>query len=194
MIKSTREALKSAALELFLEAGYAKATIGAIEEAAGLAPRAGAFYRYFKSKEALLEEVALERITETPDMFGFEKLVELGDTRAELILIAQTYESAIERQARYWPLIDELRRMNVGVEFEHAANNDMLDALCDWIATKRVGREAEREPLSRLCIIIFGSPLFYFGKAQQGIDLDTVERDKLIDDWASLWAQYLDRS
>ena len=46
---NTRDRLKEAALPLFAERGYAATSIAAIEAAAGLAPRAGAFYRHFPS-------------------------------------------------------------------------------------------------------------------------------------------------
>ncbi len=78
---NTRERIKAVALPLFAEQGFAATSIAAIESAAGLAPRAGAFYRHFSSKEALFEEIARERITETPDEFDFEGLRAFGDTR-----------------------------------------------------------------------------------------------------------------
>ncbi len=82
----TARRIKEAALGLFAERGFARTSVGAIEEAAGLAPRAGAFYRHFESKEALFEELALERVTETPDEFDFEGLKSFGDTRKGFLL------------------------------------------------------------------------------------------------------------
>ena len=58
---NTRDRIKAAALPLFAAQGFAATSIAAIERAAGLAPRAGAFYRHFDSKEALFEELAAER-------------------------------------------------------------------------------------------------------------------------------------
>jgi AcrR family transcriptional regulator len=51
----TRERLLTAALRLFAERGYANVGVGDVERAVGLAPRRGALYRHFSSKEALLE-------------------------------------------------------------------------------------------------------------------------------------------
>jgi AcrR family transcriptional regulator len=50
-----REAILSAALELFVERGFHGASVPAIAERAGIA--AGTMYRYFPSKEALVNEL-----------------------------------------------------------------------------------------------------------------------------------------
>jgi AcrR family transcriptional regulator len=55
---NTRDRIMQAALKLFVEQGYQKTSIARIETEAGLAPRAGAFYRHFESKQALLVEIA----------------------------------------------------------------------------------------------------------------------------------------
>lgn len=54
MVKTTSDKIYKSALRLFAEKGYKGASIGAIEEAVGLAPRAGGFYRHFASKEDIL--------------------------------------------------------------------------------------------------------------------------------------------
>ena len=97
-MSETRNRIKEAALALFLENGFARTSIGAIEKKAGLAPRAGAFYRHFSGKAELLGELAREKISETPDEFDFEGLMALKDTRAELLMIARTYERTGRRQ------------------------------------------------------------------------------------------------
>ena len=53
---NTKEKLMQAAVKLFVEHGYQKTSIASIEKEAGLVPRAGAFYRHFESKQALVEE------------------------------------------------------------------------------------------------------------------------------------------
>lgn len=52
---ATREALKTAALEQFAEAGFPDTSIAAITHAAGVAH--GTFYVHYPSKEALLDEL-----------------------------------------------------------------------------------------------------------------------------------------
>ncbi|MEM7017177.1 MAG: TetR/AcrR family transcriptional regulator [Pseudomonadota bacterium] len=188
---NTREKIKDAALALFSEKGFAKTSIAAIESAAGLAPRAGAFYRHFESKAALFEELARERLTETPDEFDFEGLQSFGDTRAELISLARQFEVAAKRQKPYTRLIEEVRLIDSGKAFEIEANDAMLKALMRWVATKPAGVTLEQQNLAALTMSIFGGWLFYLTKQQQGVELDTVTRDVMLKDWAALWAGIL---
>jgi len=191
---NTRERIKAAALPLFAEQGFAATSIAAIETAAGLAPRAGAFYRHFDSKQALFEVVARERITETPGEFDFEGLKAFGDTRAELVALARRFEVAAERQRPYLRLIEESRLTDAGRSFEQAANDAMLRALMDWVATKAAADGLDTGRLATLTMNVFGSWLFYLTKRQQGVELAVLDRDTLLEDWASRWAGTLDRA
>ena len=189
---NTRDRIKDAALPLFAAQGFAGTSIAAIEAAAGLVPRAGAFYRHFRGKEALLEELALERVTETPDEFDFDGLEAFGDTRAELIALARQFEAASERQRPYLRLIEEARRTASGRDFEASANDAMLEALMGWVAGKPAGAGLSADKLAALTLSAFGGWLFYLTKHQQDVRLDRVDRDVMLKDWAALWADILD--
>ncbi len=191
---NTRERIKAAALPLFAERGFAATSIAAIESAAGLAPRAGAFYRHFPGKAALFEELAREHITETPDEFDFEGLSGFGDTRAELVALARRFELAARRQQPYLRVIEEIRLTASGRAFERQANEAMLQALMEWVARKPAAAGLGTARLAALTLEVFGSWLYYLGKRQQGIDLDAVSRDVLLDDWAGRWSGQLDRA
>ena len=188
----TKENLKSSALKLFLKKGYTKTTIGEIESAAGLAPRAGSFYRHFRGKQELLIEIAKTHITEQPSEFDFTQINSLGNTRAELILIAQIYENASYRQKNYLPLIEEIRRTKVGRKFEQNANQEMLHALIAWISTKPAAKSLNDKQLAALAMSVFGGWLFYLTKLQQGVTLDEVERDSMLNGWVDIWSHFLD--
>ena len=87
--ETTRDRLVSAAMRLFAARGYTGTTVGQIEAAAGLAPRSGALYQYFKGKRELLD-AAVERHAESLDqMQAATDLMPLGDLRAELTLMAR---------------------------------------------------------------------------------------------------------
>jgi AcrR family transcriptional regulator len=191
---NTRDRIKGAALPLFAERGFAATSIAAIESAAGLAPRAGAFYRHFPSKEALFEELAREHITETPDEFDFEGLEGFDDTRAELVALARRFELAAERQRPYLRVIEEIRLTPSGRAFERQANEAMLQALMEWVARKPAAAGLGKARLAALTLDVFGSWLFYLGKRQQGVDLDAVSRDVLLDEWANRWSGLLDQA
>ena len=189
---NTRERLKHAALSLFAARGFARTSIAAIEKAAGLAPRAGAFYRHFAGKQALFEELAREQITETPDEFDLEGIRAFSDTRAELVALARQFEVAAERQRPYLRLIEEVRLTPAGRRFEQDANAAMLEALSGWIAMKPAAAGVSPAALAALTISVFGGWLFYLGKRQQGMELAAIDRDTLLDLWASHWARTLD--
>ena len=52
--ESTRERIVTEAMRLFARRGFRGTTVGEIEQAAGLAPRAGGLYKHFRSKEEVL--------------------------------------------------------------------------------------------------------------------------------------------
>lgn len=58
----TRDRILSESLRLFASKGYAGVTVVEIEEAAGLAPGRGGFYRHFRDKEAVLRAAIAEEI------------------------------------------------------------------------------------------------------------------------------------
>ena len=88
-VPNTRERIVTEAMRLFAEHGFRGTTVGQIEEAAGLAPRAGGLYKHFRSKEAVLE-AGIER-----NVSGIEliepalEMLPLGDPRAELTLVGR---------------------------------------------------------------------------------------------------------
>ncbi len=191
---STKEKIKDSAIRLFLKNGYAGTTIGEIESGAGVAPRAGTFYRHFKSKQELLIEIAKTQISESASEFNFAQISSLGNTRAELMLIAQLYEKATERQIRFLPLIEELRKTRFGKKHEKAANEEMLQALVGWISQKPRTQSLDPQQLASLAMVVFGGWLFYLTKFAQGVTLNHFDRDQLINDWADIWSNYLDQT
>lgn len=190
---NTKERIKQAALKLFSEQGYVKTSIGAIEKEAGLAPRAGAFYRHFESKQALFHDLARSHIAEQEEEFDLDGLRAFNDTRAELISLAQAYEKASRRQAPYLRLIEEFRNTVGGIEAESDVNDEMLQMLMRWVASKPAGRRLKKRRLASLTMCIFGGWLFYMTKMQQGITVPILDRDDLLDTWATTWANVLDQ-
>ncbi len=95
---TTRQRIVDAAVELFARQGYARTTVGQIEAAAGLTPRAGGFYKHFPSKDAVLE-IALEQQTEAVDavVAGLDERP-LGDTPAEVRLLARVAMHELDQE------------------------------------------------------------------------------------------------
>jgi AcrR family transcriptional regulator len=95
-----RERLLDAAMELFARHGFAGTSVGAIEQAAGLAPRSGALYQYFAGKDELLVAAVERKMQTLDDLGGALEMLPLGDLRSELRLLARwNLRSLAERDA-----------------------------------------------------------------------------------------------
>jgi AcrR family transcriptional regulator len=188
---NTKDRILQAALKLFVAHGYQKTSIARIETEAGLVPRAGAFYRHFESKQALLEEVAKSYISETPEGFGLDRLADFGDTRSELVAIARSYEEAMIRQKPFARLIEEVRLLDFGADLQNELDTDMMVALVAWIRGKPAAKGMSRKQQSALVISVLGSWLFYLSMVRQGLPVDSL-RDTLLDEWATDCASILD--
>jgi AcrR family transcriptional regulator len=189
---NTKDRIMQAALELFLQQGYQKTSIARIETEAGLAPRAGAFYRHFDSKETLLVELARAYVSETPEDFGLDRLAAFGDTRSELVAIALKYEEAMIRQKPFARLIEEIRLLDFGADLQQELNTDMMDGLVTWVSEKPAGKGLSDKQTGALLISVFGGWIFYLFKAQQDVTMGPLDRDTMLDGWATLWASILD--
>jgi AcrR family transcriptional regulator len=99
MTTPTRERVMDAALRLFADQGYDETPVGEIERAAGLAPRAGGFYRHFASKEAVLEAVLTREVESLGSFQELQRLLPLGDRRAELALLCRWALAELDRKA-----------------------------------------------------------------------------------------------
>lgn len=85
----TRRRILDAALRLFSERGYRATRVRDIEEAAGLSPKAGGFYRHFASKREVLEAALQHYADQALQSETALALLPLGDLRAELTLVAR---------------------------------------------------------------------------------------------------------
>jgi len=189
-VRSTRERLREEALRLFVEKGYAATTIADIERAAGLAPRTGGFYRHFASKIELAAEVGRESVIETRADLGFDGVLPLGDTRAELVLIAKGYRQAADRQAPLMDLIIELRKHEEIRALEQQVTDDLLVALLDWLGEKKLARRKSRAQRTALLMNVFGGWFFYLSK--RGAIEAGVTEEIMLEEWADFWARALD--
>lgn len=189
---NTKDRIMQAALKLFLERGYQKTSIAGIETEAGLVPRAGAFYRHFDGKQALLVEMAKAFVSETPEDFGFDRLADFGDTRSELVAIALKYEEAMIRQKPFARLIEEIRLLDFGAELQDELDTDMMAGFVVWLSEKPAAKGLSQKQIAALLISVFGGWLFYIHKVQQDANVDALDRDTMLDEWASRWASILD--
>ncbi len=142
---STRDRLLAAGSALIAERGFNGVSVGDIEAAVGLAPRRGALYKHFPSKQALVEAAIEERINGVDDISGVVEWLTtdeaLADLRGSLRLIAQValdelarekhVNQIIEKDGNRFPeLRDRMRREMVEPGFRYAER-----ALTAWVET-----------------------------------------------------------
>jgi AcrR family transcriptional regulator len=191
-VADTREKLRNAGFKLFVERGYEGTSIADIERAAGLAPRAGGFYRHFPSKAALAAEIGEASIIETRNDLGFDTTFPLGDTRAELILIAKGYRRAFERQAPLMGLISEVRSLPEIRDLENRVDLDLAQAFVAWLSGKPRAKGKSRADLIGLTLAIVGSWTFYLQKRGSAACPAALTEERMLEQWADLWTAVLD--
>ena len=64
----------------------------------------------------------------------------------------------------------------------------------EWVATKAAAEGLDTDRLAALTLNVFGSWLFYLSKRQHGVELAVLDRDTVLDDWATRWSGLLDRA
>jgi AcrR family transcriptional regulator len=180
----TRDRLLDAAMHLFAQKGVASSTVGDIELAAGLAPRSGALYNYFDSKDALLIAGLERHLATVRDIERDLALRPLGDRRSEFTMLGHwlLHELEVERDIthileREGDHVAEIReRMRTGI----SDRGYLIGA--DVIGRWRTDlNQAERQ---RLAVIAVGALINYkrstwtFGRAP--LDLDA---EALVDSW-----------
>src|SRR5688500_11763701 len=87
--EGTRERIVTEAIRLFAANGFRGTTVGDIEAAAGLAPRAGGLYRHFRSKDEVLSAAIDRHVHEMEQIRVRLDVMPLGALRAELMLAAR---------------------------------------------------------------------------------------------------------
>lgn len=98
-------------MALIAERGFNGVSVGEIEAAVGLAPRRGALYKHFPSKQALVEAAMEERITGVADLSDqvawFASSEAMADPRSSLRLIAQVALAELDREKHLNQIIEK---------------------------------------------------------------------------------------
>ena len=186
----TSDRLMDAVLDLVAEHGHSRASVGAIERAAGMSPRSGALYQYFKGKDDLLR-AAVERDLAAIDELGeVMSMLPLGDLRSELTLLARWNLSSLERRSRLARLV---RRESVHLP------QDLIDRLYDrlvarpyeqivsWLHARFevAGREAPDLPTLAFILI---EPMSSYRAMREmfGRTLDDIDDERFIAAWVDV--------
>lgn len=195
--KPTPERILDAAMSLFAEHGYEATSVGAIEMAAGLAPRSGALYQHFKGKQDVLEK-ALDRQMAVLDELGTSLAdLDLGDLRAELTLMARWNLSSLDQRRE---LAMFLRRD--GDHLSDALRAKLYRRLVEepyaevvaWLRRRFESTEAEQTDFEALALILietmvsFRSMRWVFGQTPGGVD-----DDRFVETWVELGLAFAGR-
>lgn len=193
-MKTTKRDLLDAAIELFADQGYEGTSIGQIEAAVGLKPRAGGFYRHFSSKEALLMTIVETRFDASLES-RLTGVLELGDTRSQLLLIAQAYREVTQES---WQVIrivtNESTRMPKLKNRMRKTNIRILKSLRAWIATKPFADPINIQKQNELILNVLGGWLFYLNRKSIDEKFIDMNETRFLNSWAELWAGILDTS
>ena len=188
----TRERIREVAFRLFVERGYRATSIAMIEEAAGLAPRTGGFYRHYPGKAELAAEICETEIIETRADLGFDGVLPLGDTRAELVLVGKGYAKAFERQAPLASLAAEVRHLPQIRELEDRVDSELTGLLTGWLSEKRYATGLDSVGLTALMLNLLGGWIFYLSKRGSQAGPPGLDDGVMLDQWSNFWAAVLD--
>jgi AcrR family transcriptional regulator len=194
---TTRERLLDAAMDLFAERGYATTTVGAIEHAAGLAPRSGALYQHFASKEEILKASLERKMEGLGELDSALELLPLGDLKAELRLIARwNLKSLAERESLTRFVLRDAEHVPA------ALKDELFDRLVDrpyalavaW-AKQHLGSAAAEQDVYALTLILVESMAAYTTlRATFGRLPDDLDDDRIIEAWVDLASRAIERA
>lgn len=192
MTKTSREELADIAISLFAKKGYRETSVGDIEAAAGLTPRAGGFYRHFKSKEAVLIEsvgaMAREMIAEV----RLDEILAQGGVKAELMFIAERLlaHAAQYRELRLLLSREAHKTPALRAAMQKANLKLARQDIVPWTAhaLKRAGRSENAETFA---FLVFGPVLLYLISLDRGQPAFGLSREDALGAWAEHWAAAL---
>ncbi len=168
----TRRTIRSEALRLFQEQGYAETTVEQIAEAAEVSP--STFFRYFPSKEQVamaddLDPILIQAIRSQP--------AELSPLRAFVQATKDVFDSLsaedMEFEQQRMQLIASVPELSTVI----AQETDRNVRLMAMLAAERAGRGEDEVEVRAFAGALIGAMLTAFDPAPGGgLDLDKVER------------------
>ena len=169
----------TAAVRLVAQQGYDAASVGAIERAAGLAPRSGALYKHFKGKDELLRAAIEREMRAVDELDAVVEMLPLGDLRAELTFLARWNLSSLARRAELNRLVHrEAHRLPPELLeqlYEHLVDRPYA-RIVRWLQTRYETLDAQPPDLYPIALILTQTMSAYrslqetFGRVPDGID------------------------
>jgi AcrR family transcriptional regulator len=163
---TTRERLMTAAVHLVAEKGYDAASVGAIEQEAGLAPRSGGLYKHFKGKDELLRAAIEREVQAVDELDAVVEMLPLGDLRAELTLLGRWNLASLARRSDLTRLVQrEAHRLPPGLLeqlYEHLVDRPYT-RIIEWLRARYETIGTQEPDLYPIALILTQTMAAYRG-------------------------------
>jgi AcrR family transcriptional regulator len=179
-----------ATLRLVAEHGYRGTSVGAIEQAAGMAPRSGALYQHFKGKDDVLEAGIQRELAAMDELGSVLDTPTSGDLEAELTALARWNLDSLDRRTRLAQivrrdahrlppaLLDELYTRLVARPYEQVVG---------WLAARFVAAGIAPPDLHPLALIMIEPMSSYrFMRETFGRTPDAIDDERFIAVWVDV--------
>jgi AcrR family transcriptional regulator len=185
-------------MDLFGEHGYKATSVGAIEQAAGLAPRSGALYQYFSGKEELLVAALERRMESLTNLEAALELMPLGDLRAELRLLARWNLASLRDRAGMTTFL-----ARDGEHVPAAVRKKLYAELVErpyahvvaWVEQRIGPRASTTVDVYALTLILVESMAAYVGlRSTFDRAPDDINDDRYVEAWVTLAGDALERA
>lgn len=179
-------------MRLFAEQGYRATTVGQIEEAAGLSPRAGGLYKHFASKRDLFEAGIQRHTREMDRITSMAKLLPYKDLRSDMTLAARLAlgELAAEREmmmilqrdGRDFPEFQQIAR-------ERVVNPGFAEA--EVLIRRWIGDKGGPEVRAMSAVLFSSLVNFRVLEVMLGEHPAGVSEEDFVEAWVDLAARYI---
>lgn len=185
--RSTPDRLMDATLRLVADQGFQATSVGQIEREAGMAPRSGALYQHFASKDDVLHAAVERELAAVDELGSILDMLPLGDLRSEFALMARWNLDSLERRgglaalvrresARLPPdLLDKLYERLVARPYEQVVA---------WLRSRFEAAGVTPPDLHPIALILIESMSSYrFMRSAFGRTLDDIDDERFIAAW-----------
>ena len=191
---TTRDRIVTAAIRLFAERGYRGTTVGDIEAAAGLSPRAGGLYKHFASKEELLEAGIERHVSELEAMRPALETMPLDDLRGGLELVGRWTLSELAEEMPLMKIVqkdgDQYPELVAEVHERIVARGHRE---AEDVVRRVLGESTDGARAAALAALALHSLVGYrLEQTMFGAGRGEVSEDDLIETWVDLIATYVE--
>lgn len=194
---ATRDRIVAEALRLFSLRGYRGTRVSDIEQAAGLSPKAGGFYRHFRSKADVLEAALQHYAEQASRSEAAFKLLPLADFRSELTLLCRWVLNMMAEQRDFIRILhregDEFPQLVAQFHERIVRRGLELATAFFELKQKQTGLDLPDHDPQATAAVALGSIINYrVEEAMFGEPPGPVSEERFIKTWVDVWSTYGD--